>query len=128
MIFARVMRAGPLFFLLLLSISAFAWQRQRTVVVDSIPSKKDIVPFTIKLPNIQLPLPHKDTFAAPTTKNLLAFPFVVHSLETNWGFGGIAARFFKPGKRDTTIRTSDANVIGLYTLRQQLILVFNSTI
>jgi hypothetical protein len=122
------MRAGFLLFFLLLSISAFAWQRQKIVVVDSIPSKKDIVPFTIKLPNIQLPLPHKDTFAAPTTKNLLAFPFAVRSLETNWGFGAIAARFFKPGKRDTTIRTSDANILGLYTLRKQLILVLSSTI
>jgi hypothetical protein len=122
------MRAGLLFLMLLHAISALAWQRQKVVVVDSIPSKKDMIPFTIKLPNIQLPVPHKDTFAAPTSKNLLAFPFVVHSLETNWGFGGISARFFKPGKRDTTIRTSDANIIGLYTLRKQLVLVLNSTI
>jgi outer membrane protein assembly factor BamA len=110
-----------------MTITALA-QRQKIVVVDSIPKKKDIVPFTIKLPNIQLPLPHKDTFAAPTPKNLLVFPFAVHSLETNWGFGGIAARFFKPGKRDTTVRTSDANIVALYTLRQQLVLVFSSTI
>ncbi len=61
-------------------------------------------------------------------KNLLAFPFAVRSLETNWGFGAIAARFFHPGRQDTTVRTSDVNVLGLYTLRQQLILVLSSTI
>lgn len=65
---------------------------------------------------------------APDKKNLLAFPFVVRSLETDWGFGGILARFFKADKRDSTIRTSDVNLLGLYTLRKQLILVLSSTI
>ncbi|MBN9380924.1 MAG: BamA/TamA family outer membrane protein [Chitinophagaceae bacterium] len=64
----------------------------------------------------------------PQPKNLLAFPFVVRSLETDWGFGGIAARFFKMEKHDTSIRTSDVNLLALYTLKKQLIVVLNSTI
>jgi hypothetical protein len=104
------------------SVSTFAQHREH-IPVDTVPSKKDLVPFTIKVPQ----LPHKDTAAAPAqNKNLLAFPFAVRSLETNWGFGGIAARFFKA--KDSTIRTSDVNLLGLYTIRSQLILVLSSTI
>ena len=68
------------------------------------------------------------TDTIPDKKSLLAFPFAVRSLETDWGFGGILAHFFKAEKRDTAIRTSDINLLGLYTLRKQLILVLSSTI
>jgi outer membrane protein assembly factor BamA len=91
-------------FLLLLTFPVFAWQHVHVPPVD------------------------KDTTRRAGSSNLLTFPFIVRSLETNWGFGGIAARFFKAGKKDSTIRTSDVNVLGLYTLRHQLILVLNSTI
>jgi len=106
------------------SVSSFSQQRER-IPLDTVPSKKDLVPFTIRLPQ----LPHRDSSVAHSAnknKNLLAFPFAVRSLETNWGFGGIAARFFKA--KDTTIRTSDVNLLGLYTLRSQLILVLSSTL
>src|SRR5215475_6901448 len=112
-----------LFFALFVSVSIFSQQRER-IPVDTVPSKKDLVPFIIKLPQLQ----HKDTVTPAPAKNLLAFPFAVRSLETNWGFGGIAARFFKAKQDDSTIRTSDVNVLGLYTLRSQLILVLSSTI
>jgi hypothetical protein len=113
-----------IFFVFIASVSTFAQQRER-IPVDTVPSKKDLVPFTIKLPQI----PRKDSSATPTSnKALLAFPFAVRSLETDWGFGGIAARFFKAQKKDTTIRTSDVNLLALYTLRSQLILVLSSTV
>ena len=119
-----IMRA-TLFVLLLLSLSVSTFsQRRERITVDTIPSKKDLVPFTIKLPQ----LPHKDSVPPSPNKNLLAFPFVVRSLETDWGFGGIAARFFKFKNSDTAIRTSDVNLLGLYTIRSQLILVLSSTI
>jgi len=72
----------------------------------------------------------KDTIAKelPQTKELLVFPFIVKSLETNWGFGGVAATFFKPKMFDSLVRTSDLNLLGLYTLRSQLILVLGSTV
>ena len=113
-----------IFFAVITTVSTFGQQREK-VPVDTVPSKKDLVPFTIRMPQ----LPHKDSTVAPSpNKNLLAFPFAVRSLETNWGLGGIAARFFKAQKKDTTIRTSDVNLLGLYTLRSQLILVLSSTI
>ncbi len=71
--------------------------------------------------NDTLPRPNKQ-------KHYLAFPFVVRSLETSWGFGGVAAVFFKPKILDSSVRTSDANLLALYTLRQQQILVLNTTI
>src|SRR5579871_4526367 len=121
------MRGGLLIYLLLVGFSLFA-QHIRVPAVDTVPGKGAIVPFNIVLP--PFPLPRKDTAKPPASaRNVLAFPFAVRSLETNWGFGGVVARFFKPGTRnDSSIRTSDVNVLGLYTLRKQLILVLNSTI
>ncbi|GGA90448.1 BamA/TamA family outer membrane protein [Puia dinghuensis] len=113
-----------LFIFLLLSLSVLAFGQRNRIPSDTVPTAKDLAPFTIKLPQ----LPHKDTSVAAANKNLLAFPFAVRSLETDWGFGGVVARFFKAEKHDTTIRTSDVNLLGLYTLRSQLILVLSSTV
>ncbi|HUB61709.1 MAG TPA: BamA/TamA family outer membrane protein [Puia sp.] len=120
------MRAAPLIGSLLLSTFSVFAQHIKVPAVDTVPGKRAIVPFNIKLP----PLPRKDTTKPRSaTPNILAFPFAVRSLETNWGFGGIVARFFKAGNADdTTIRTSDVNALGLYTLRKQLILVASATI
>jgi len=115
-----------IWFLACFTVPAFAWQ-QKSIPIDTIPGKKDLVPYSIKLPLINKDTTHSPA-AGDNSKNLLAFPFAVRSLETNWGFGGIAARFFKPGKHDTTVRTSDVNLLALYTLRSQLILVLSSTI
>lgn len=113
-----------LLILLLFSTRTYAWQRSQKDmnIGDTIPAKgKDLLPLTIRMPK-------KDTAQQTASKNLLAFPFVVKSLETDWGFGGIAARFFKTVKSDTTIRTSDVNILGLYTLKKQLIFVLSSTL
>lgn len=62
-------------------------------------------------------------------KSFLAFPIVLRSLETGWGFGGGSAVFVKHNKKaDTAVRTSDISFLGLYTLKKQLIFVVNSTI
>lgn len=61
-------------------------------------------------------------------KHMLVFPFVIRTLETSWGFGGVGAFFFRPDKKDSLTRTSDFNVLALYTLRKQLIVVGNATI
>jgi len=115
---------------LLIATHSFAWQvspvrdkPMNVVIGDTIPAKNgDLLPLAIKIPA------KKDSISPAASRNLLAFPFVVKSLETNWGFGAIAARFFKTVKRDTTIRTSDVNVLALYTLKKQLILVLNATL
>ena len=69
-----------------------------------------------------------DTLPKPEEKHLLAFPFILRSQETSWGFGGIMAVFFKPKMLDSSVRTSDVNFLALYTLRKQQIFVANSTI
>ena len=66
--------------------------------------------------------------AMATPGRMLLFPFFLKSPETNWGFGGAAAYFFRPEKKDTLVRTSDVNFVGLYTLNQQVVLVLNSTV
>jgi hypothetical protein len=114
--FARVWR--PLLFLLALSLPALLIP---TVSFCIPPAKMDTIPVTIQLPV-------KDSIRAPATRDFLAFPFAVRSLETSWGFGGIVARFFKAVKDDSTIRTSDVNLLGLYTLKNQLVVALNSTV
>lgn len=115
---------GIFFSLLLLSFTtkSFAWQnplKSNSLKTDTIPA---LSLKSFKDKNF------KDTLPAAAPKNFLAFPFVVKSLETDWGFGGVAAHFFKAKKHDTTIRTSDVNLLALYTLRKQLILVLSSTV
>ena len=58
----------------------------------------------------------------------LLFPFFLKSPETNWGFGTAAAYFFKTEKKDPAVRTSDLNLVSLYTLRNQLVIVLGSTV
>ena len=70
----------------------------------------------------------KDSVKEKTSSGFLLFPFVLKSPETNWGFGAASAYFFKPEKKDAAIRTSDMNVVALYTLRNQLVIVLGSTV
>ena len=58
----------------------------------------------------------------------LVFPFFLRSPETNWGFGGASAYFFKLDPKDSIIRTSDINLLGLYTLNEQVVFWLNSNI
>jgi outer membrane protein assembly factor BamA len=69
-----------------------------------------------------------DSLPPGKTSRLLAFPFILRSPETSWGFGGVAAYFFKSQKQEKKLRTSDVNLISLYTLKEQLVIVLGSTI
>ncbi len=42
-----------------------------------------------------------DSLQDISRRERLFFPFVVRSLETDWGFGGVAAIFFKPRRDDS---------------------------
>ena len=66
----------------------------------------------------------------PEGKNsrFLVVPFIVRSPETSWGFGSAGAYFFKTKKKEDSIRTSDINLVGLYTLRKQTVIVLGSTV
>jgi hypothetical protein len=69
-----------------------------------------------------------DTLARGENSKFLAFPFLLRSPETSWGFGAASAFFFKAKKDDRNIRTSDVNLVALYTLKKQLVIVIGSTI
>lgn len=69
-----------------------------------------------------------DTLAKGQNSKFLAFPFVLRSPETSWGFGLASAYFFKAKLDDKDIRTSDVNLISLYTLKKQLVVVLGSTV
>ena len=68
-----------------------------------------------------------DTLVPDVNSKFLVFPFFLQSPETSWGFGGAAAHFFKVKKDDVFSRTSDINLLALYTLREQIVVVLNST-
>jgi len=69
-----------------------------------------------------------DTLLKKSPGKYLIFPFFLKSPETNWGFGAASAYFFKPEKKEPDIRTSDVNLIALYTMRSQLVIVLGSTV
>ena len=69
-----------------------------------------------------------DTLAKGQNSKSLAFPFVLRSPETSWGFGLASAYFFKAKVDDKDIRTSDVNLVSLYTLKKQLLIVIGSTV
>ena len=70
----------------------------------------------------------KDSVPAASFKHFLAIPFALHSPETDWGFGGVLAYFFKTNMKEEKLRSSDINFVGLYTLHKQLLLVLGSTV
>jgi outer membrane protein assembly factor BamA len=69
-----------------------------------------------------------DTLSKGEYSRFLAFPFLLRSPETDWGFGAAGAYFFKAKKGQEDLRTSDINLLGLYTLREQIVIVLGSTV
>ncbi len=69
-----------------------------------------------------------DTLKGTRNSKFLIFPFFLRSPETKWGFGSVAAFFFKAKKNDVSIRTSDINLVTLYTLNRQAVVVLGTTV
>lgn len=69
-----------------------------------------------------------DSLPQGMASRILVFPFVLRSPETKWGFGAAGAFFFKTNNKEENLRTSDVNLIALYTLRKQVVIVLGSTI
>ena len=69
-----------------------------------------------------------DTLTNTKQPKYLVFPFFLKSPETSLGFGLAGAHFFKAKKHVASDRTSDISLIGLYTLRKQVVIAFNSTV
>lgn len=60
-------------------------------------------------------------------KNLLLFPVIARSIETGWSFGGVSALTFRPFKTDTVSRTSDLDILLLYSTKKQLVAAINGS-
>ncbi|HEX3935558.1 MAG TPA: BamA/TamA family outer membrane protein [Puia sp.] len=78
-----------------------------------------------RVPVEKLPLPIK---SPANIRHVLVLPIIARSIETGWSFGLASASTFHLYKRDTTIRTSNAQAIALYTTRQQFVAALNGSI
>ncbi|MCC7233124.1 MAG: BamA/TamA family outer membrane protein [Bacteroidia bacterium] len=64
-----------------------------------------------------------DSLEYGESSRILVLPFFIRSPETGWGGGLATAYFFKANKKEKDLRTSDINLLSLYTQRKQLVLV-----
>lgn len=62
-----------------------------------------------------------DTTAKARHSKILAIPVISRSPETDWTFGAAGTWLFKTSRRDSLLRTSNLQLIGIYTLRNQYV-------
>ncbi|TXT34228.1 MAG: surface antigen (D15) [Chitinophagaceae bacterium] len=58
-------------------------------------------------------------------KQLVIFPVIAKSIETGWAFGAAGSITFRPFKNDTVSRTSNLQVLALYSTKKQLVTAIN---
>ncbi|MBC7568211.1 MAG: BamA/TamA family outer membrane protein [Spirosoma sp.] len=69
---------------------------------------------------------HKATSSlTPKTRNILILPLIARSIETDWSAGVAGSFTFRFNPADTLTRTSNAQVLALYSLRKQFIAAIN---
>jgi len=61
-------------------------------------------------------------------RHVLVLPIIARSIETGWSFGLASASTFHLYKEDSTVRTSNAQAIALYTTRRQFVTALNGSI
>ena len=59
------------------------------------------------------------------TRQILIFPVIARSIETDWSFGVATSATFHLSKNDTVTRTSNMQGIALYSLKKQTVLALN---
>ncbi len=63
-----------------------------------------------------------DSVKQEKIKRFLYFPLIQKSIETGWGAGAAGSYFFKTTHRkDSLVRTSNIEALGLYTVKQQFV-------
>ena len=60
-------------------------------------------------------------------KHLLIFPVVARSIETGWSFGTVGSSTFRFAKGDTISRTSNLQLLLLYSTKKQLVTAINGS-
>ena len=69
-------------------------------------------------------------FAQPRAEKrgkTFVFPIITRSLETGWNFGAVGAKIFPVNKLDTVSRSSNIEVVGMYSTRKQVLFALNGT-
>ena len=61
------------------------------------------------------------------TRNTLILPLIARSIETDWSIGVAGSFTFRFNRQDTITRTSNTQVLALYSLRKQFIAAINGT-
>ncbi len=64
---------------------------------------------------------------ATKKKQVVVFPVVAKSIETGWAFGVAGSLTFKPFKKDTISRTSNLQVLALYSTKKQFVSAINGS-
>jgi outer membrane protein assembly factor BamA len=78
---------------------------------------------TIPVEKLKLPIK-----SPANIRHVLVLPIIARSIETGWSFGLASASTFRLYKRDSAIRTSNAQAIALYTTRKQFVAALNGSI
>ncbi len=60
-------------------------------------------------------------------KHLLVFPVIAKSIETGWSFGAVGSLTFRPSLLDTLSRTSNMQLLLLYSTKKQLVTAINGS-
>jgi outer membrane protein assembly factor BamA len=58
---------------------------------------------------------------------ILPLPLVIKSIETGWSFGAVTAATYYINKKDSFSRTSNSEIIALYSLKKQFVAAINGT-
>ena len=61
-------------------------------------------------------------------QKIIVLPLILKSIETDWSFGGASSYTFRMKPVDSTVRTSNFQAIGLYSIRKQFVSALNGTI
>ena len=69
-----------------------------------------------------------DSLKPVNVNRLLMFPVVARSVETNWIFGTVACGTFRIDHHDSLSRTSNIQVLTLYSMKKQFVAAINGTI
>ena len=81
--------------------------------------KNEIFAIIILLPSISFA--QTDTTKPQKKKQTIIFPVIARSIETSWSFGVAASSTFHLSKTDTATRTSNLQLLTLYSLKKQFI-------
>lgn len=60
-------------------------------------------------------------------KHLLILPVIARSIETGWSFGAAGSYTFHLSKKDTVSRTSNLQILALYSTKKQLVTAINGS-